>query len=322
MAKEQNWIHSEDGDITVFVAFLITALLAISALVVDIGAAYVKLSEAQNAADAAVLAAGAFLPASSGDTATIEQIYATAKEYAAKNKFLHLTDENISFSETNGRIHRIDIDVNISIPTYFAKVVGFSQLNAPISSAVGAVPTGSMSGVVPIGIHQDEINQAIESGQTEHLTLKYGGGGGSNGNFGFIFLDGSSTGGAPNFKRWMTYGYEGTLYVGQELYNRSGNVNSAVSEGCGYRLARCNHWNDGTHCNADHYVPGCPLVIMILVYENAGSADIRVTGFAPFVIEGYTNQGEIIGSYVGSLFPSSDVEGDNFFGSVSISLIK
>ena len=26
MAKEQNWIHSEDGDITVFVAFLITAL--------------------------------------------------------------------------------------------------------------------------------------------------------------------------------------------------------------------------------------------------------------------------------------------------------
>ena len=141
MAKEQNWIHSEDGDITVFVAFLITALLAISALVVDIGAAYVKLSEAQNAADAAVLAAGAFLPASSGDTATIEQIYATAKEYAAKNKFLHLTDENISFSETNGRIHRIDIDVNISIPTYFAKVVGFSQLNAPISSAVGAVPS-------------------------------------------------------------------------------------------------------------------------------------------------------------------------------------
>ena len=71
MAKEQNWIHSEDGDITVFVAFLITALLAISALVVDIGAAYVKLSEAQNAADAAVLAAGAFLPASKGDTATI-----------------------------------------------------------------------------------------------------------------------------------------------------------------------------------------------------------------------------------------------------------
>ncbi|MDD6236046.1 MAG: pilus assembly protein TadG-related protein [Clostridiales bacterium] len=322
MAKAESWIRSEDGDITVFVAFLMTALLAISALVVDIGAAYVKLSEVQNAADAAVLAAGTFLPVSSGDTETIERIYTTAKEYAAKNEYLDLTDDDISFSETNGRINRIDIDVDISIPTYFAKVVGFSRLNAPVSAAVGAVPTGSMSGVVPIGIHQSEITQAIENGQTKHLTLKYGGGGGSNGNFGFIFLDGSSTGGAPDFKRWMTYGYEGTLYVGQELYNRSGNVNSAVSEGCSYRLARCHHWNDGTHCNADHYVPGCPLVIMILVYENGGNADITVTGFAPFVIEGYTNKGEIIGSYVGSLFPSSDVEGDSFFGSVSISLIK
>lgn len=320
--KKLKKIHSENGNVSIFVALLMTALISFSALVVDVGVAYLKKSDAQNACDAAVLAAGGLLPVYASDTAKIDELFKTAKEYAAKNEYLNLVNTDIKLTEKSGKIIRIDIDKKIEIPTFFAKVIGFSHMNTAVSAAVAAVPTGSMSGLVPLGINQNEVNQAINTGATKHITLKHGGGGGTNGNFGFIFLDGSSTGGAPDFKRWMTYGYEGTIYIGEELYERSGNVNSAVREGCSYRFSKCRHWNDGAYCTADRYVPGCPLVIMVLVYENSGSADITVTGFAPFVIEGYTNKGEITGSYVGSLFPSSDAAGDNYFGSVSISLVK
>ena len=322
MAEIRKKYFSEEGSITVIAALLMTVFLVISALVVDIGMTYTKISDTQNAADAAVLAAGTLLPVKASDTVAVQKLYDRVKTYAAKNDFLNLSDEDITTVESNGLICRVDIDTKISVPTYFAKVIGVKSLSAPISSAVGAVPTGSMSGLVPIGISSAELDNAIQTGQTEHIILKYGGGDGTNGDFGFIFLDGSVTGGTPNFTEWMSYGYNGTLFVGQELYQRTGNINTAVRDGFLYRYSHCNHWGYGIKCTHYRYVPGCPLVITMLVYDYTGSADITVKGFAPFVLEGYTSDGAIIGSYVNSIYPSSETEGNSFYGSVSISLIK
>lgn len=312
----------ERGDSLVIVGLLLTTFIVVTAFTVDFGMAYMKIAEGQNVADAAALAGGTLLPVAKGDTAAVDELYDTIIEYAAKNGVSTMTRGDIELVETDGYYTKLSVVCPITSKTYFAKIIGIDQLSAVRTATVGSYAAGSVSGAVPIGIEQSVFQAAISSGNAQHITLKYGGGGGTNGEYGYVFLDGSANGGADIIRDWMLEGFNGTNYVGQELFLRTGNINNAAARGYALRRELCTHVVNGEKCCVDHYVDGCPLIVYVLVYEDRTEVNrgIRIAGFAPFILEGCTNDGEITGSYVNVIIPESKTNGTFFTGATSISL--
>ncbi|MDD4476440.1 MAG: pilus assembly protein, partial [Eubacteriales bacterium] len=202
------FLKDESGESAVVVALSMTAILAMAALVLDIGMAYVEASSAQNAADAIALSVGRYLPVSQNDETKLNQIINEANKYAVKNGLTNFKAEDLVFEKvSNGKYRSLSVKVEKISETRLVKVIGVDDIKITKSASVSAVPTGSVSGAAPIGLTEEVYDAAIASGQTDHLTLKVGGGEGVNGFFGLIVLDGSN-GNANVLEKWLKYGYE------------------------------------------------------------------------------------------------------------------
>ncbi|MEA4831296.1 MAG: pilus assembly protein TadG-related protein [Oscillospiraceae bacterium] len=310
------FMSSEKGDMTIMMAFLVTSLLIVSAFTVDIGAAYVKIAEAQNALDAAALAAGQLLPVSESDSSAIEEVYNTANSYLQKNGFNDFSEDDVCFSGSGGYYTSLTISTAATAKTYFSTIIGISQISSEKSASVGTYATGRVSGAVPFGIDANAFT--FEQG---YAVPKAGGGGGENGVFGYIALDGTSTN-ANAVKGWIANGFDGENYVGQILPLATGNMASAVKSAIPERINSCTHFEGDGGCNASHFVFGCPRVVIVPVYETIDTRTIRIIGFTAFILEGCTNQAEVYGTYVRANIPSIGGEAGGIdFGCYSICLI-
>lgn len=310
--------EKEDGQITIIVALIITTLIAVTALVVDLGTAYIQTSHAQNAADAVALSAGKQLPIPETNTVGVEALKNTAIEYAKKNGF-DITPDDIQLTLQNGLYNKLTVRIHTVAETKLAAVIGISHINVSRSASVSLSPAGRITGAVPIGITEETFQNAIDTGQTQHLTLKYGGGDGVNGFFGFVVLD-KSNGNANILLNWMQYGYPGENYVGELLPTATGNKVSAADQGFTYRYQHCTHFLGMGGCNINHYVEDCPRIVKVLVYYQNNRDEVEVKGFAPFILESTSNDGEVVGSYVKMQMPPLGQESTKDCGSYNIHL--
>ena len=323
-------ITNERGAVAVVTAIALVVLLIAAAFVTDLGLAYLSAAELQNAADSAALAAASLLPADHGDSAALEDIEEEALAYLEKNDngWSYTADVQAHIGGNN-QYTSVTVSISQSVPLYIAPVIGIDHIDLSRSATAQISPTLKTSHMVPLSITEEYLSDAIASGETRHLELKLGA---SNhdvhaGAFGAIDLDGSMSGGAQVYADWLANGYEGDLYVGQQLPVEPGNMSNPTMTAFTARYNSCTHGG----CTINDYVEDCPRVVIVPVITYVNAHTVTIKGFAAFIIEDCAGQGHnsiITGSFIkelpvngtGSLDDGlgSDVD----FGVYSITLIE
>lgn len=140
------------GQILVLVAIMLIGMLAMLALVLDGGNAYLQRRQAQNAADAAALA-GARTYCLTQDRAQAE---AVARTYAITNN--GATAASVTFPSTN----TVNVVAEITFDTYFAHLIGRDQIVASAEAASGCF-AGVSAHVLPIAwaCHRPAITSTV-----------------------------------------------------------------------------------------------------------------------------------------------------------------
>ena len=325
----KNWlnrfIRNEWGASAIIAAITTSCLMTFTAFTFDYGYAYYRTSEAQNAADAAAIAAAELLPVGMNDSAGIAEVTNRAIAYANLNGEYSVSSENIELSDlVDGRYTSVKVNIPCSAKTTIAKVIGINSLDFVRSAKAVISPCTATDNVVPLGVDYLQLQALIASGDIEHIYLKYGGGDGDTGSYGAIDLDGVKGGGANDFEAWLMYGYEGIIEVGEGLLPvEKGNMSGPTETAITYKYSQCTHYVGLGGCTLEHFDPDCPRAIKVLVIEKVGTQYVKVHGFALFIIEEVSGD-EVIGSYVKCIDPGqadANANWDDDYGMYSISLV-
>lgn len=322
MKKKRNGIFgSENGQAMILFSAAMIVLLSAAALVIDYGRPALVGRRMQNAADSAALAASQGLSISTGNASS--EIRAIAREYAKENGFGDNAVVNATLSQPEaGHNMRLEVTIDTTVDYTFARIFGKDSIDMRRSAAVELVSLAGVKNAVPLSIKQDELDQRIADGNYE-MILKYGGGSGDNGAYGAVDLDGENEGGANDYSKRVKYGYEGVIYVGDILPSENGNMSGPTVTAVEYRLSACHH---SPKCTAEHYVEGCPRIMIVPVVTYINKHQVRVEGFAPFILQGVDgsgNQCNVHGSYIPGLVVQGETGGNvNTYGTYGRKLVK
>ena len=176
-------------------------------------------------------------------------------------EFIHLNDNYY-----NGIRARMSINTKYN----FAKILGKESIDVAKQAEVRILPVVRLAGVSPLGVKKDKLDEFLSSGQFTGITLKYGGGGGTGGDFGAIDLDGVKGGGADDFERWLTYGYTMELGINEGLLPiEPGNMAGPTTRAINRRYKSCTHFPSDGGCNYQHYEPTCQRVLKVPIVVEA-----------------------------------------------------
>lgn len=294
-------INNQSGSVIVLVTLALLALVASMALVIDVGLVFAQRIKASNAIDAAVMAGVRELP--QDPLAAIE----VAQTYAQMNG-LEIEEVDFEISEDQRSLRGW---VNKEQPMYFAKVLGIKsgQVQAKATARLG--PIGSLppnAGGVPLGVSQEEL----VFGET--VTLKEGGGGGTEGWYGcldFLSLTGGN-GGAADYQHYLSYGYDGSGYIayGTLVLEEPGVMSGPTSKAVNYRINKCKDECD-RDCTPEDYAPDCPRVVITMVGELVDKKYFEIHSFAGFFLQEVAGQGKdniIRGQYIGLYIPGAEID--------------
>ncbi|MDP6438510.1 MAG: pilus assembly protein TadG-related protein [Candidatus Brocadiia bacterium] len=132
-------MHSRRGQVSVLGAAGIIALLALCALVADVGLGYMRKAQLQSASDAAALAGAACLP-------DVDLAEAQAESFAMDNAALMgLNMEEVSFTFTHpykGDTNLISVQLTTCEPFLFAPVLGVAGSNIGAGAAAESLTSG------------------------------------------------------------------------------------------------------------------------------------------------------------------------------------
>jgi hypothetical protein len=159
--------NCERGSTLFFVAASLVALLAISALAIDLGIYYIVRNEAQRAADAAALAGakkfvesgfitGQIFEAMAADLARTEAITVGGENLVGGEPAL-ITDEDVSFDFSRPGNPLITVVVQRTeargnpMPTFFARIMGFNTTNISGVATAEAYAPGGDGPLVGVG---------------------------------------------------------------------------------------------------------------------------------------------------------------------------
>ncbi|MBT3319636.1 MAG: hypothetical protein HN389_07705 [Clostridia bacterium] len=335
--KNNKWfklIRKRRGAVSVIAAFSIIFILIIAAFVIDFGLSYLKTAHMQNSADSASLAAASLLPVSYNDTYGIQDVNQKALEYLEKND---ITEEDYTINVqlnlgANNLYSSVTVDIDKHERLYIAPVIGVTHLDVSREATAQISPAIGIGNVVPLSITKELMDYAKATGQTQHLELKLGA---SDidvlfGAFGALDLDGTAGGGSSLYSEWLENGFQGILYVGQQLPVEPGNMSNPTMAAFTERYDSCTHFPSSGGCTIDHYVETCPRVVIVPVITYIDSHEIVIEGFCAFIIEDCAGQGVnsiITGSFVRDIIVNGQgsiddvLGGSNDFGLYAITLI-
>lgn len=134
----------ERGQTLVVVAVMIVLLVAFLGLVIDGGNVYAQRRQMQNAADAAALAGARALAMGKTDGEAV----AAGKQYAAANG-------GTAAVTVTGHT-TVTAVVTKSVTTYFANVIGVSQLTVGAAATAETSAPSSAIGIMPLTIHESK----------------------------------------------------------------------------------------------------------------------------------------------------------------------
>lgn len=298
---------SEKGAATIIIALCMTLLLGFTALVIDVGVITAEKSRISNAADAAALAGAQQLIRDKNN------VYNIVNQYLQENG-VDPVDAEIAISDSDTTV---SVSINKEVNYYFAGILGFDKgIVETEAVAICAPVIGIYEGFRPFAIEQQTLNFE------ETYTLKEGGGGGSNGNYGGLALGGN---GASTYVSNIIDGYNGYLSVGDLVDTEPGNMSGPTSQGISTLISHCTH---APECTYNQYDDDCPRIITVIMVETLnvnGRSEVKIVGFAKFFLIGVDGQGEssvVTGKFIRTIMTGELSETQSDFGLLGVKLIK
>ena len=275
--------REECGTTIVITAVAFSMLMGFTALAVDSGVLFVEHTRLARTADAAALAGAQELP-------NIGQAEVTARDYAQRNGTDN-PDLNIGFSPDN---KELTVTASKNVNLYFARVFGKNSSLVNGRAVARIAPVKAVTGIVPIGIN--EIMLPLTVGQ-EYL-LKAGAHDQSQGWRGVLEYPGAN--GATDYRDCAYNGYNGKVNIDDIESKATGNMSGPTAQGLQERIDACTNG-----CTWDHYEPGCPRVVIVPIYRDLGTSQVRIVGFAGVSLERVVGQGqesEVYARYINYTF--------------------
>ncbi len=308
------WLKNQRGSIAVLSVLAITMLIAMAALVVDVGMLYLAKVQLANAVDAAALAGVQKLPTNPF------QAIVVAHDYARRNKLPPNTQILATVGDHGGiELGKITVTARQSLGMAFARILGIAQVDISASAQAAVRPFGGGTGVVPFGV----VRQDFIKGQA--YALKEGAGSDGldsskhHGNFGALALGGT---GANVYEDNIKYGSQVKVSVGDWELTKPGNMSGPTTKGVSYRVGL-----DPT-ATYDTVTEGSPRIIIVPVIDSLdvnGRGYVQVVDFAVFFLEGTMGQGKdnyVIGRFRERLVTAGDPGTSGNYGVYTATLIK
>lgn len=308
--KLKHFFYREDGSVIVIAAIAFILVTIVCGIVIDVGSVFIKESSSQNAADAAAYAASTILPVQAGNSAEIQQVKDIALNYAVKNGFDASCVEAVELDDVfNGKYYGVRVRLTSEVLYNFGPIVGLDGTTVTKKSKVLLEPVTSSSAVVPLGIEAANLSEVLATTGGTDLVIKYDGGGGTEGFYGALDLDGVQGGGAKDFESWLAFGYDGVLRMGDILPTESGNMAGPTTDAFWMRYNQCTHFASQGGCNEINFDLGCPRVVTIIVYTLIDNNTVKVEGFVPFILKGLNGNGEIVASKITARTNEGETDG-------------
>lgn len=269
-------LKDENGSVMLWTGAGLFVILAVTALVVDMGRAYIEKAKLQTGLDSASLAGVAHLPddAESAMTACID---------IADRNGIPMTTEEVQVLSTNMPNDTLILVKRISFSTVFAKLLGKDIINVSATSKAMVInrPLKNTKGSAPLGIEKPAGGWIYGVS----YVLKRGGGAGYHGNYGALRLGGS---GADVYYNNLKYGYQGIVSIGDVILTKPGNMSGYTRDGVNFRI------RGHESCAFDNHEPDCPRLIKVIIVDTMqvdGTSPVTVVGFSYFFINGIVGSG-------------------------------
>lgn len=322
----------EDGFAVIMMAACLPVFFGIAALLVDMGHAYSEKRHLQNAADAAALAAGVYLP--STDPGVLSQAQSAAIELAAKNG-VTITAADVTFSSTSVTNDTAHVATYETVKFFFGPAVNLSS-TAVQPHAVAQI--GRMSGargVLPFGMTVP--TGGFVFGQKYCLKLAALGTCATGTPSNFQIMDADDTGNSS-----ASY-YSGLIVSGSLTVVREGQIKNVVTGdksgptqqgiGCtgnnGRLTGNTQTFADVVQTNADGSYTvldwSSPRLALIPLITVLNSAQVQITGFAVFFIDDCGPKASVVGQFIDTVVPNGVwapyMDGSDF-GSRAVRLVN
>lgn len=259
--------RNKKGSSSIILLLMTTVAIALMTLAVDAGMLYLEKGKLQNCVDSVALAA--ISAYADGQEKMLEEAY----KYSNLNG-VSPGELSIDIAENK---RRVTVTSSKSVTLFFARIFDMSNADVVVRSVAAAGPVSSVKGIRPFGVEEQEFIYG------ETYTLKNGGGGGSNGNYGAIALGGT---GSSNYRNNLINGYNGhTLKIGDVIETETGNMDGSTFDGVKELLDSDFHEHSGNLANLEL---DCPRLITIPVIDSfsiSGRSTVKVVGFAAFFLD-------------------------------------
>lgn len=283
----------EHGQVLAIVILFMVSLLGAAALVIDLGNAYYQRQSLRAAADAGALAGAANLPASQSAalSSANTQFDKNAKAGDSRNSAV---TQNLAAGDS------VTVTATRETASFFARIFGHDHTTITVTAraTIESYTTYASTGnVMPFGVMKGTYNPGTS------YTIY---GDGSSSNNGALSLDiksGSSCNGA-NGANDLRNTIDGSsiacpVSVGQTVDTKPGNNTGPVAQGLNSRMS--SGWKTFSQivqlgANGQYTVldPDSPQLVVVPIVTNLaggttwpnGSSQVRVVGFAYFVITG------------------------------------
>jgi Putative Flp pilus-assembly TadE/G-like len=250
--------RDDSGQVIVFIAAIITALVGMAALVIDVGSWYQADRRLQTAADAAALAGAQHLPT---DTAEAERV---AHDFAQRNYAgAAVTPHAVPTT--------IDVSAAVDTPGIFAPVLSeaFEVVRVHAEAQAMVFAPSELKDVAPIAVYKDEACIVTNPGCFgQPVTLSFAEDAPydpTKSKFGLLDLDRDGRAGAGDMKDWLEDGYSDYLPIDTVYPPANGEKNGIKAQ---------------LEDAADDQ-----RVLLFPVFDTAGEAGYHVIGWAAFVID-------------------------------------
>jgi hypothetical protein len=110
--------------------------------------------------------------------------------------------------------------------------------------------------------------------------------------FGALCLTGN---GANNYEKDIRNGYDGQISIGDIIPVENGNMSGPTQDGIEHRIDQCDH---SPCCTVNSFQEGCSRILIVPIVKihqiNKGNSpvDVKVVGFAAFLVTEYTGSGD------------------------------
>jgi len=153
----------EAGAVSIIAAFAIFSLLAVTALVIDIGLLYQERRQLQTAVDAAALAGAIDLAEGKGP----EQAQAAAQLYVLQNSNVAPNQVSVDFPEAN----EISVTGTTTRNLMIAPIFGRKNSQVKASASAGFGPATSVQNLVPIIVPIEQVASHTGAGNIANFEL-------------------------------------------------------------------------------------------------------------------------------------------------------